>query len=53
MNILWNTLEKLDRAAFVTLDKVDTWLGRDNYRKRTEKAVEHVRAPQKAISFDG
>ena len=36
----------------VTFDKVDGLLGRDTYRQRTEKAVEHVRTPQKAISFD-
>ena len=49
---IWNALEKLDHATFVTLDKVDKMLGRDPYRKRAEKAVENVRPAQKAITFD-
>jgi len=52
MEIFWKTVEKIDAAAFSALDGLDKWLGRDTYRKRIEKAVEHVREPQKAIRFD-
>lgn len=52
MHAFWKTIEVLDHAAFRTLDKVDTWLGRDKYRARIEKTVEHVRPAQKAIRFE-
>lgn len=52
MNAFWKTIENLDFAAFRALDKMDTWLGREKYRARVEKAVEHVRPAQKAIRFE-
>lgn len=52
MEIFWKAAETLDATAFRALDGLDKWLGRDTYRKRIEKAVEHVREPQKAIRFD-
>jgi hypothetical protein len=52
MRALWNTFEIADRAAFLTLEKIDKLLGRTDFRSRTEKAVEHVRPAQKAIQFE-
>jgi hypothetical protein len=52
MRAIWIAFETLDRATFVTLDKVDKWLGRETFRERTEKAVSHVRPAQKAITFE-
>jgi len=52
MHALWKAIEILDSAAFDALDRWDAWRKKDAYRKRVEKAVEHVRTPQKAITFD-
>jgi hypothetical protein len=52
MRALWNTLEKLDRAAMSTWDKVDKYVGREPIRARTEKDMKDVRTPQKAIAFE-
>lgn len=52
MQAFWKTVEKLDHTAFRALDRIDTWLGRDKYRTRIEKSVEHVRPAQKAIRFE-
>lgn len=52
MRALWTTFEIADRASFLALDKLDKLLGRGDFRSRTEKAIDHVRPPQKAITFD-
>ncbi len=52
MRAFWDTIEKLDLGSFRSLDRLDSLLGRDTYRKRIEKAVEDVRPPQRAIQFD-
>ncbi len=52
MRAFWNALEIADRTSFLALDKLDESLGRPRFRARSEKAIEHVRPPQKAITFE-
>lgn len=52
MRAFWDLIEVTDRAAILALDKVDGLLKRGKFRTRVEKAVEHVRPAQKAITFD-
>jgi hypothetical protein len=52
MRAFWDVVEKMDALTFKTLDKVEAALKKPTYRQRTEKALAHVRAPQRAIQFD-
>lgn len=52
MRALWNNLEALDTHLFRALDKIDRLRGKESFRARTEKEMENVRTPQRAISFD-
>ncbi|HSC88496.1 MAG TPA: hypothetical protein VLC09_14535 [Polyangiaceae bacterium] len=52
MEALWHLLEKADRAAIVTLDRLDRLRGREPFRARIEDATKDVRAPQRVIEFD-
>lgn len=52
MSVFWNTLEKLDRAVILAAQKIEALTGKESFRASEEKRVEHVRPPQKAITFD-
>ncbi len=52
MNALWTTLEVLDRTLFSAAKKLEDLRGKEPFRAQEEKRIEHVRPPQKAITFD-
>ena len=49
---LWMLLERVDRAALTTLERVDRLRKRDSYLARIQKYTETVRKPQRVIEFD-
>lgn len=52
MRLIWEIIERCDRATFVACEKVETLRKKPSYRKRMEQAVDEVRAPQRVIEFD-
>lgn len=52
MRLLWEIIERCDRATFVACEKLETLRKKPSYRKRIEQAVDEVRAPQRVIEFD-
>jgi hypothetical protein len=52
MRVLWDALEAVDRVVFGTFDRVDQLLKRKPLMQRTQDITQHVRPPQRIITFE-
>jgi hypothetical protein len=52
MRALWDALETADRLVLGTLDRVDQLLKRKPLMQRTQDITQHVRPPQRIITFE-
>lgn len=52
MRAFWNTVEKLDKATFSALDKLNAVRNKPTFRAQVEAEMKDIREPQKAITFD-
>jgi|GEM_PF-2009932 len=53
MRAIWDALETVDRAVFAVLERKDRLLGRrETLLARAKQSTEHIKPPQRLITFD-